>query len=236
MNPRFAAAAGLVATLACANAAAGWVNPPVIVPLPPRDVCGGFADGWSQHCRRDANGNMIDTRTGDVYDRSGRLIRRGAAPPAPAAPAARACSDGGSTPISLQQRATALHQSGQWQSAAACYERALQVWPAEPTLHVNLGLIDYEQGRQGLAVQRWQDALERLEGLPPDTPNARAVRAEATFAIAVAASARGDMPRAREMAREALRMEPRLGDAGHLRTNLWGARLVGDARALTATR
>jgi hypothetical protein len=44
-----------------------WVSPPV-----PDLVCGGS----KPRCRRE-NGKIIDNATGDVYDRKGRLIRRG---------------------------------------------------------------------------------------------------------------------------------------------------------------
>jgi tetratricopeptide (TPR) repeat protein len=231
----------LLAALAL-PASAGWVNPPVIVPMPQRDPCGGFADDWSQHCRRDANGNMIDTRTGDVYDRNGNLIRRGTGRLAPStAPAAapkrgsaagQTCEGSASTLDGLQRRGISLHQAGQWQAATACYERALKASPREPTVHMNLGLIDYEQGRRQDAMQRWQAALEGLKALPADQPAVRSVRGEALFAIAAAESARGDKARARDLARQALQMEPRLADAKYLRANLWGARLMADAQGM----
>jgi tetratricopeptide (TPR) repeat protein len=234
-------AAMLLAALA-SHAVAGWVNPPVIVPMPTRDPCRGFADDWSQNCRRDANGNMIDTRTGDVYDRNGNLIRRGGGRAAPSAvpqgslggngAGGDACDGGGSTLDGLQRRGVSLHRAGRWRAASACYERALVAAPREPTVHMNLGLLDYEQGRRQQAVQRWQLTLNGLNALPQDQPGVRSVRGEAMFAMAAAESARGDKSRARELARQALQMEPRLADSKHLRDNLWGTRLVADAQAL----
>jgi tetratricopeptide (TPR) repeat protein len=215
----------LLAALA-APTAADWVNPPVIVPMPTRDPCRGFADDWSQNCRRDANGNMIDTRTGDVYDRNGNLIRRGSGRVAPSAvpqgslggngPRGDVCDGGGATLDSLQRRGISLHRAGQSRAASACYERALRSSPREPTVHMNLGLLDYEQGRRQEAVQRWQLALDGLDTLPQNQPGVRSVRGEAMFAMAAAESARGDKARARELARQALQMEPRLADTRHL--------------------
>jgi hypothetical protein len=50
--------------------------PPAAPPMP--HWCGGYSDSWSRNCKRDADGNAVDTRTGDVYDwNTGRLIRRG---------------------------------------------------------------------------------------------------------------------------------------------------------------
>jgi hypothetical protein len=39
----------------------------------PIDQC-GYQEA---RCTRDRNGNIIDKRTGDVYDRKGKLLRRG---------------------------------------------------------------------------------------------------------------------------------------------------------------
>ena len=117
-------------------------------------------------------------------------------------------------------------------AAAKCFQSALQVAPEEPALYVNLGLIDYEQGRPGNAAQHWREALQRLNAFPPNLAVVRAVRGEAMFALAAAEFSHGNKGRARSLAREALQLEPRLAEDGHLRGNLWGDRLVADAKSL----
>ena len=67
---------GLTAALSLPALADLIQLPPPIVPMPIRDPCRGFGDSWSQNCRRDANGNMIDTRSGRVYDRNGSPTSR----------------------------------------------------------------------------------------------------------------------------------------------------------------
>lgn len=60
------------------SASSGWVNPPIIVPMPQRDVCGGFSDSWSASCRRDRRGNMHYRNK--VYDPNGNPIQRSRTP------------------------------------------------------------------------------------------------------------------------------------------------------------
>ena len=59
------------ATLLTCKCASAVPVPPIFVPPPVRDFCGGYSDSWSASCSRDDNGNMIDGRTGDVYDSGG---------------------------------------------------------------------------------------------------------------------------------------------------------------------
>ncbi|NJK53470.1 MAG: hypothetical protein HC936_12885 [Leptolyngbyaceae cyanobacterium SU_3_3] len=56
--------------------AQGVMGPPIIVPMPNPDVCGGYSDSWSANCRRDNDGNMHDGNSGNVYDPYGNPIRR----------------------------------------------------------------------------------------------------------------------------------------------------------------
>jgi hypothetical protein len=49
------------------NAQAQWVSPPIV------DQC-GYREA---RCKRDSAGNIVDKKTGDVYDRKGNLLRRG---------------------------------------------------------------------------------------------------------------------------------------------------------------
>jgi C-terminal processing protease CtpA/Prc len=64
----------VTALLTCRQASAQYF----FIPWYP-DVCGGYSDEWSAKCHRDDNGNMIDGRTGDVYDKNGNFLRHGGA-------------------------------------------------------------------------------------------------------------------------------------------------------------
>jgi tetratricopeptide (TPR) repeat protein len=68
----------VTALLTCRQASAQYMAPIFIRPWFP-DVCGGYSDAWSAKCHRDDSGNMIDGRTGDVYDKSGNFLRHGGA-------------------------------------------------------------------------------------------------------------------------------------------------------------
>jgi hypothetical protein len=63
-----------------ANAQSIIYNTPIWAPPYFPDVCGGYSDEWSANCYRDSDGNMHDTRTGNVYDSEGNLLGVGSAP------------------------------------------------------------------------------------------------------------------------------------------------------------
>jgi hypothetical protein len=50
------------------SAQAQWIYTPVFP-----DQC-GYKEA---RCRRDSSGNIVDKKTGDVYDRKGKFLRRG---------------------------------------------------------------------------------------------------------------------------------------------------------------
>jgi tetratricopeptide (TPR) repeat protein len=227
--PRLLPAA--LAVLCMAGAEAGIITPPVTVPMPIRDPCRGFGDSWSQHCRRDANGNLVDTRTGDVYDPQGRLIRRGSA----AAPQAVPPRCSGATPngaAGVNDQGIGLQRAGRHDFALECYRLALRLDPGMLTAYVNQGLIFYERGQVDDALRSWNEASARLRRLPAEHVPTQSTRAESLLAIASAVHARGDAARGRELAREALRIDKRMADTEHLRKQLWGERLRADAQAL----
>jgi hypothetical protein len=84
------------------------------------DVCGGYSDDWSAKCRRDSNGNMIDGRTGKVYDSSGNLIR------------------GNSESIdSLYEKASDEKRKGNYIAASQIYMKIISLDPQEAQAYFN---------------------------------------------------------------------------------------------------
>jgi hypothetical protein len=54
--------------ICCPNSTeAQWISPPIV------DQC-GYQEA---RCRRDRHGNIVDNKTGNVYDRKGNFIQRG---------------------------------------------------------------------------------------------------------------------------------------------------------------
>jgi tetratricopeptide (TPR) repeat protein len=114
------------------------------------DVCGGYSDDWSAKCRRDSNGNMIDGRTGKVYDSSGNLIR------------------GNSESIdSLYEKASDEKRKGNYIAASQIYMKIISLDPQEAQAYFNLGSIQHLKlnDRDGALVNfRTAEKLFRQQG------------------------------------------------------------------------
>lgn len=108
--------------------------------------------------------------------------------------------------------------------AIAQYEQAVaqekSFWPAIN----NIGLINYETGDRSEALKRWQTAAD----LDPKA-------AEPRLATAAALYAKGDRKQGLSLGDAAIRLDSRYADLKFLKENLWGERLLTDARALLDT-
>jgi len=127
-------------------------------------------------------------------------------------------------PQSYFYRGNARHKQGDYRAAVADYQQAVALDDKLLPAIVNIGLIEYELGASEAAIQSWQAAI--------------AISAEAVepqLAIAAALYARGDLERGLAMAEGALRLDSRYGDVEVLKQNLWGEKLVADARKLLET-
>jgi tetratricopeptide (TPR) repeat protein len=113
------------------------------------------------------------------------------------------------------------YKLNQFPQAIAQYQRVLQIdrkfWPALN----NIGLIQYEQGDRAGAMRSWQEAitLDSKSGEPK-------------MALAAALSAQGRADQAIPLAETALRIDARFGKVDFLKENLWGERLIADAKLL----
>ncbi|MFN6519020.1 MAG: tetratricopeptide repeat protein [Nostoc sp. CreGUA01] len=86
---------------------------------------------------------------------------------------------------------------------------------------INIGYIKYEKGDIEGAIQQWEKAVEINSKL-----------AEPQMALAVALYAKGEQQKALNMAQAALRLDKSWADVEVLKQNLWGTRLIDEARKL----
>lgn len=71
-------------------------------------------------------------------------------------------------PLDLYAVAAKLYaQIGLFDKAKALYRRYLQEDPESLTEHFQLGMVEYDSGNQAVALEIWQDVLDRLPTHPP---------------------------------------------------------------------
>ncbi|MCS6814629.1 MAG: tetratricopeptide repeat protein, partial [Cyanobacteria bacterium] len=103
--------------------------------------------------------------------------------------------------------------------AIAQYEKAVQhdakFWPALN----NIGLIRYEQGDVEGAMRHWRESIAIDDK-----------QAEPQLALAVALYAKGDRTQGLLLGEQALRLDKRYADLEFLKENLWGDRLLAEAK------
>ncbi|HEY9862122.1 MAG TPA: tetratricopeptide repeat protein, partial [Candidatus Obscuribacterales bacterium] len=93
-------------------------------------------------------------------------------------------------------------------------------WPAVN----NIGLIRYEQGSVDAAIKQWRAAV---------AIDAKA--AEPQLALAVALYNKGDREQGLVLGEKAIDLDSRYADMKFLKENLWGDRLLTDAKKLLDT-
>jgi len=104
------------------------------------------------------------------------------------------------------------------------YEKAVakdkEFWPAIN----NIGLVEYEKGNVDAAIRQWRRAAD----LDPKA-------AEPRLAIAVALYKKGDREQGWKLGEDALGLDSRYADLAFLKENLWGDRLLADAKLFLET-
>ena len=127
------------------------------------------------------------------------------------------------SPGALFDLGNAYYKQGELKKAIAEYEEAFELeeklWPAVN----NIGLVRYEMGDVQAAMEKWREAIAIDDGA-----------AEAMLALAVALYQNGETEEGLAMGEKALRLDPRYGDIDYLVENLWGDRLLSDARKFLA--
>ncbi|MCL6751434.1 tetratricopeptide repeat protein, partial [Nostoc sp. CCCryo 231-06] len=113
---------------------------------------------------------------------------------------------------------------GDKEGAIADYNAALKIGPNFWWAINNIGLIKYEQGDVKGAIKQWQEAV---------AINNKA--AEPLLALAVTLYAKEEREQALSKAKQAFIIDKRYGDLAYLKKNLWGERLLADAKKLLAS-
>jgi tetratricopeptide (TPR) repeat protein len=121
-------------------------------------------------------------------------------------------------------RGIARDELGDKQGALADYNLAIKINPKSRVAVTNIGLIKYEDGDIKTAMKQWREAVAI------DNKSA-----EPLLALAVALYIQGDREQAVSKAKQALTLDKTFADEAVLKKNLWGKRLITDAKKLLAT-
>ncbi len=113
-----------------------------------------------------------------------------------------------------------LLKLGQFSQAISAYEKVLSLEENFLPALNNIGLVQYEQGNTERAIQNWEKAI----AIDPEYPEPR-------LALAVALYAQGIREQGLELGEAALAIDSRYADWQFLQENLWGERLLQDAKA-----
>ncbi|RCJ26556.1 hypothetical protein A6S26_14225 [Nostoc sp. ATCC 43529] len=122
------------------------------------------------------------------------------------------------------ERGVIYQKQGNNNAALSDYNQALAKDAKLAPAIINIGYIKYEKGDVEGAIQQWQKAVEINGKL-----------AEPQMALAVALYAKGEQQKALNMAQAALGLDKSFADVEVLQQNLWGTRLVDEARKLLTT-
>ena len=101
------------------------------------------------------------------------------------------------------------------------YQKVLELDEKDLIAITNIGLIYYEQGDLNLASSQFQKSLE----INPQS-------AENQLALAVTLYRQGDTGKAIKLAKSALKIAPEFAQVETLQKNLWGDKIIADARKL----
>ncbi|WP_189524894.1 trypsin-like peptidase domain-containing protein [Nostoc sp. 'Peltigera membranacea cyanobiont' 232] len=121
-------------------------------------------------------------------------------------------------------RGVIYQKQGSDRAALSDYNQAIAKDSKLVAAIINIGYIKYENGDVDGAIGQWEKAVQINSSL-----------AEPQMALAVALYAKGEQQKALNMAQAALRLDKNFADVEVLKQNLWGTRLIDEARKLLAT-
>jgi tetratricopeptide (TPR) repeat protein len=206
----------IAALITCRQASAQYYQ--IYVPPYMPDICGGYGDEWSAKCHRDGSGNMIDGRTGDVYNKSGDFLRHGGAKnqdqprnnnnrtyspnPGSSNGRQRPGSDSRALATSIGKQGYDQLQRGNFKDAAQFLTMAIGLQPNWAEAHV------YRGSAYG-GLRDWQSALRDFNQairLKPNLALAYANRAWAYYNL-------GDLQNSLRDNNQTIRLDPNLAGA-----------------------
>ncbi len=118
----------------------------------------------------------------------------------------------------------AYFQLKSYEAAIAEYQRILNVDQTFWAATNNIGLIEYERGNVDVSLKQWQKALDVAKSLEDRGSS------EPKLALAIVTYIRGDQSRGLQLGKDALNADPRYGKIEFLKENLWGDKLLSNAR------
>ncbi|MDM3860234.1 MAG: tetratricopeptide repeat protein [Aphanizomenon gracile PMC644.10] len=121
-------------------------------------------------------------------------------------------------------RGFVYHQQGNYIAAISEYNQAVAKDANSLAAVNNIGFIKYEQGDKETAIKQWQKAMKI------DNKSA-----EPILALAVALYTKGEEEEAYQLALTALKLDKNFADVNFLKKNLWGDKIIRDAKKLLST-
>ena len=116
------------------------------------------------------------------------------------------------------------HQQGKYTAAMSNYNQAVAKNANSFAAINNIGFIKYEQGDKDTAIKQWRQAITINNQL-----------AEPILALAVALYTKGEKQQAYQLAATALKLDKTFADINVLKKNLWGDKIIRDAKKLLST-
>ena len=121
-------------------------------------------------------------------------------------------------------RGFVYHQKENYTAALSDYNQAVAEDANSLAAVNNIGFIKYEQGDKETAIKQWQKAMKI------DNKSA-----EPILALAVALYTKGEEEEAYQLALTALKLDKNFADVNFLKKNLWGDKIIRDAKKLLST-
>ncbi|MFN7416306.1 MAG: tetratricopeptide repeat-containing serine protease family protein [Dolichospermum sp.] len=126
--------------------------------------------------------------------------------------------------LAYYNRGLIYHQQGKYTAAMSNYNQAVAKNANSFAAINNIGLIKYEQGDKDTAIKQWRQAITINNQL-----------AEPILALAVALYTKGEKQQAYQLAATALKLDKTFADVNVLKKNLWGDKIIRDAKKLLST-
>jgi tetratricopeptide (TPR) repeat protein len=132
------------------------------------------------------------------------------------------------SPTAIFDLGNAYFLTKRYDEAIAEYNNVLKLESKFWAATNNIGLVEYERGNVDLAIKKWEESIVQGEAIEDKA-------AEARLALGTAIYIKGDRPKGLKMAEEALKIDVRYGKLEFLKENLWGDKLLADAKTILAT-
>ncbi|MGK7942372.1 MAG: tetratricopeptide repeat protein [Crocosphaera sp.] len=165
-----------------------------------------------------------ETATAKFYQQRSTVYRRLNQPQKAIADASKVIELTPDKPNSYFSRGLIYHANKDYKKAMNDYNLALSKDNKFIPAINNIGVIEYEQDNPEKAVQQWQKAINIKEDF-----------AEVKLALAVAFYSEGKQDKAFSLAKDAINTDKRWKDIDYLQQNLWGEKLIKDAKILLET-